>query len=130
MKKSFIKKIIFFAFLLSQIIPNCYAIDSKINVINFDDILKQAKVQSYDIQIADFNVFIAKQGVRTARSEYFPKINASVGTEYTKNFNDLLDYSGISAAFLRAVCDLNNNRALPEHIILPQDYVHVSINKC
>jgi hypothetical protein len=54
-----------------------------------------------------------------------------IDTEYnTKNFNDLLDYSGISAAFLRAVCDLNNNRALPEHIILPQDYVHVSINKC
>ena len=39
-------------------------------------------------KIADFDVFIAKQGVRTARSEYFPKINASVGTEYTKNFKD------------------------------------------
>ena len=34
-------------------------------------------------------MFIAKQGIRTARSEYFPKLNASVGTEYTKNFKDL-----------------------------------------
>ena len=57
--------------------------------IDFDAVLRQAKTQSYDIQIADFDVFIAKQGIRTARSEYFPKLNASVGTEYTKNFKDL-----------------------------------------
>ena len=58
---------------------SAFAIENK-NVISFEEVLKQAKAQSYDIKIADFNVFIAKQGVRTARSEYFPKLNASIGT--------------------------------------------------
>ena len=60
----------------------------------FEKISEQIEDGTYDAveelseEIADFDVFIAKQGVRTARSEYFPKINASVGTEYTKNFKD------------------------------------------
>lgn len=57
--------------------------------MEFDDVLKSAKINSYEIKISDFDVFIAKQGVRTTRSEYFPKINVSAGTEYTKNFNDI-----------------------------------------
>lgn len=65
------------------------AITSKSATMEFDDVLKSAKINSYEIKISDFDVFIAKQGVRTARSEYFPKINVSAGTEYTKNFNDI-----------------------------------------
>ena len=71
-----------------QLFTTVFAIENNSLAIDFDSVLKQAKTQSYDIKIADFDVFIAKQGVRTARSEYFPKINASVGTEYTKNFKD------------------------------------------
>ena len=75
--------------LFSQLFLPVFAITDKTITLVFDEVLKQAKIQAYDIQIADFDVFIAKQGVRTARSEYYPKINASVGTEYTKNFNDI-----------------------------------------
>ena len=56
--------------------------------ITFDEILKKAKKHSYDIQIADFEMLISKQGIKDARSEYFPKIVATAGTEYTKNFKD------------------------------------------
>lgn len=56
--------------------------------IDFDDILKKAKEHSYDLQIADYNILISKQGVRGARSEYFPKLNLGAGLEYTKNFRD------------------------------------------
>lgn len=84
--KSFIKFLLVFLVLLSH--NFVYAIEDKTVVINFEDVLKQAKAQSYDIKIADYDVFIAKQGIRTARSEYFPKLNASIGTEYTKNFKD------------------------------------------
>lgn len=56
--------------------------------ITFDEVLKKAKKHSYDIKIADFEMLISKQGIRDARSEYFPKIVATAGTEYTKNFRD------------------------------------------
>lgn len=56
--------------------------------ITFDDISEKAKKHAYDIKIADFEILIAKQGIRDARSEYFPKIVATAGTEYTKNFKD------------------------------------------
>lgn len=56
--------------------------------INFDDVLTKAKEHSYDLKISDYNVLISKQGIRTAKSEYFPKFNFSMGTEYTKNFRD------------------------------------------
>lgn len=59
--------------------------------INFDDISKKAQAHSYDIKLADFDLLITKQGIRDARSEYFPKLMAVATTEYTKNFND---YSG------------------------------------
>ncbi|MBR6127543.1 TolC family protein [bacterium] len=57
--------------------------------ISFEDILTKAKEHSYDLKIADYNVLISKQGVRGARSEYFPKLNFSAGTEYTRNFRDV-----------------------------------------
>ena len=56
--------------------------------INFDDVIKKAKEHSYDLKIADYNTLISKQGIRGARSEYFPKLNIGAGTEYTKNFRD------------------------------------------
>ena len=56
--------------------------------INFEDVLAKAKEHSYDLKISDYNELISKQGVRGARSEYFPKLNFSMGMEYTKNFRD------------------------------------------
>ena len=56
--------------------------------ICYEDVLKKAKSHSYDLQLADFEILIAKQGIRSARSEYFPKLIAMAGTEYTKNFRD------------------------------------------
>ncbi|MBR1680834.1 TolC family protein [bacterium] len=56
--------------------------------IDFDNIMEKAQEHSYDLQIADFQILIAKQGIKTARADYFPKLNFSAGTEYTKNFRD------------------------------------------
>lgn len=78
--------------LCAQLILYSYAIDNTVE-ISFDEVIKQAKVHAYDIKISDFDIFIAKQGVRTARSEYFPKLNISAGTEYTKNFKDYTNSS-------------------------------------
>lgn len=56
--------------------------------INFDEISKKAQEHSYDIKLADYDFLISKQGIRDARSEYFPKLVAVASTEYTKNFRD------------------------------------------
>lgn len=66
-------------------------IDSAVKVsdISFDKILKKAKEHSYDLQIAEFSKLIAKQDIRSARSDYYPKLNFNAGTEYTKNFRDV-----------------------------------------
>lgn len=64
--------------------------------INFNDVLAKAKDHSYDLQIADYNVLISKQGVRGAKSEYFPKLNFGAGLEYTKNFRDIKDTTVMS----------------------------------
>ena len=87
MKNNFCGVLFILLFIWFQIPNFCYGIENK-TTLTYEEILRQAKTHSYDIQIADYDIFIAKQGVRTARSEYFPKINASVGTEYTKNFKD------------------------------------------
>jgi outer membrane protein len=60
-----------------------------VSSISFDDVLKKAESHSYDLKIADFNILISKQDIRSSRSEYFPKLNVSAGTEYTKNFRDI-----------------------------------------
>jgi len=67
-----------------------------ITKINFDDILVQARDHAYDLQIGEFNVLIAKQGIRGARSEYFPKLMAMAGTEYTKNYRDVAETTVMS----------------------------------
>lgn len=64
--------------------------------INFEDILKTAKEHSYDLQIADYNILISQQGVRGAKSEYFPHFNLGGGMEYTKNFRDIRESTVMS----------------------------------
>ena len=64
--------------------------------IDYDDVIKKAQEHSYDLKIADFNILISKQGIRDAKSEYFPKIYASASTEYTKNFRDSRDTTVMS----------------------------------
>ncbi len=67
-----------------------------VSAISYDDVLKKANDHSYDLKIADFNILISKQDVRYARSEYFPKLNAMAGTEYTKNFRDIKESTVMS----------------------------------
>ncbi len=64
--------------------------------ISFDHVLEKAKAHSYDLKIADYNVLISKQGIRAARSEYFPKLNIGAGTEYTKNYRDVRETTVMS----------------------------------
>ncbi|MCR4881489.1 MAG: TolC family protein [bacterium] len=70
--------------------------------ISFDDVVKKAEEHAYDLKIADYNILIAKQDIRGARSEYFPKLNFMAGTEYTRNFQDIKDTTimSISDAFI------------------------------
>ncbi len=62
-----------------------------VSKIEFDTVCAKALEHSYDLKIADFNILISKQDIRGARSEYFPKLMASAGTEYTKNYRDARD---------------------------------------
>ena len=90
------KKVLLYIFIVIQIfnIPAFSVEDVKlpsaqyVTGITFNDILDKAKNHSYDLKLADFNTLISKTGIKAARSEYFPKLNASIGTEYTKNFRD------------------------------------------
>ena len=59
--------------------------------ISFDDVIKKANEHSYDLKIADFNILISKQDIRSSRSDYFPKLNVGADTEYTKNYRDVKD---------------------------------------
>lgn len=99
-------------FTLSQLSVSVFAVDDKsvssvelpteqqqkvpVTSINFDDVIAKAKEHSYDLQIADYNVLISKQGIRGAKSEYYPKLNFGGGFEYTKNFRDLRDSTVMS----------------------------------
>lgn len=67
-----------------------------VSKIEFNDICAKAIEHSYDLQIADFNILISKQDIRGARSEYFPKLMLSAGTEYTKNYRDNRDTTVMS----------------------------------
>lgn len=73
----------------SEIILNRDPNKKLITKISFDDVLLKAKDHAYDLQIGEYNVLIAKQGIQGARSEYFPKLAAMAGMEYTKNFRDV-----------------------------------------
>lgn len=67
-----------------------------ISKISFDDVLIKAKDHAYDLKIGEYNVLIAKQGIKGARAEYFPKLVAMAGTEYTKNFRDVKETTVMS----------------------------------
>lgn len=99
---------IIFVFVFIQIQMIVYAIEESVPIksqigidtaadkkfvtkIDYDEIWSRAKSHSYDLKIADFNILISKQGIRNARSEYFPKLNLGAGTEYTKNYRDTRD---------------------------------------
>lgn len=69
-----------------------------VNNISFDKVLEVAREHSYDLKMADFNILISKQEVRGARSEYFPKLIANAGTEYTKNFRENKEATVMSIA--------------------------------
>ena len=69
--------------------PNNKLEKKSIENLEFEEVLQKAQEHSYDLKIADFNTLIAKQEIRSARSEYFPKIGLSAGQEYTKNFKDI-----------------------------------------
>jgi len=66
--------------------------------INFDKVLEAAREHSYDLKMADFNILISKQDVRAAKSEYWPKLIANAGTEYTKNFRENKEATVMSIA--------------------------------
>ena len=51
--------IIVLAFIF-QILNAGFAIEQGSATLTFEEVLKQAKAQSYDIKIADFDIFIAK----------------------------------------------------------------------
>ncbi len=59
-----------------------------INELVFDDVIKKSIDNSYELQMADFDILIAKYGINEAKAEYLPKIGLSVGTEYNKSFKD------------------------------------------
>lgn len=54
----------------------------------FDEVIQKAVENSYDVQMADFDIIIAKYGINEARAEYFPKLIFSLATEYNKNYKD------------------------------------------
>ena len=110
-KNSIYTFLIIFLFFVSQVQLPSYAIKHKadktidlkeeqapviVGKINFEDVLQKAKEHSYDLKIADYNVLIAKQEIRGAKSEYFPKLYVGGGYEYTKNFRDIRDTTVMS----------------------------------
>ena len=71
-----------------------------VSKIDFDSIWEKAKDHSYDLKIADFNILIAKQDIRGARSEYFPKLIASSILFLMPSFNPYL----IKLSFKSIIC--------------------------
>jgi outer membrane protein TolC len=57
--------------------------------LDFDQVLKQALHNSYDLKIAQVNIGISKTGVISARSEYFPVIQARASLERLKGLQTL-----------------------------------------
>lgn len=84
-------------FAIEEVAISGHVSDKKlVSKIEFNDICEKAIAHSYDLQIADFNLLISKQGIVGARSEYFPKLIVSAGTEYTKNYRDNRDVTVMS----------------------------------
>lgn len=71
-----------------------------VSSISYDDVLDKAIKHSYDLKMADFDVFIAKTGIKSARSEYFPKLYMGANSEYNKNFSDINTPTYIGDAYI------------------------------
>lgn len=95
------KKIIYLNFIiicsaLSMFLTPAFAIEegdknkdkSSVNELLFNTVINKAVENSYDVQMADFDIIIAKYGINEAKAEYFPKLNLVLATEYNKNFKD------------------------------------------
>ena len=88
-------KIVFLAIIVAtQLFSGSYAIDEikpdkpLVAKISFENVLARAKEHSHELKIANYDTLIAKTGIISARSEYFPKLFFNIGTEYTKNYKD------------------------------------------
>ena len=100
---NFKKFVLYGALITSLLIPQGYAIEEVsvadaniVKEITFEHVIQKAIDHSYDLKIADYNKLIAKEGIKGARSEYFPKLNLTAGTEYTKNFRDIFETTVMS----------------------------------
>ena len=99
MKKIWIRGFLIFTLAVVQFLgAKSFAIDTivpknskLVTEITFNQVLEKAREHSYDLKIADFDILIAKQDVRGAKSEYYPKLFANAGTEYTKNYRESKD---------------------------------------
>ena len=99
MNRIFLRGFLIFTLAVMQLcVAKCWPIEAivpknskLVTEISFNQILDKAREHSYDLKIADFDILIAKQDVRGAKSEYYPKLYANAGTEYTKNYRDSKD---------------------------------------
>ncbi len=75
-------------------------LSNKISSIDFENIIEKASQHSFDLKLADFDIFIAKTGIKSARSEYFPKLYFGANAEYNKNFNDISSPMYVGDAYI------------------------------
>lgn len=54
----------------------------------FEEVLKQAVENSYDLQISKIDVGISEAGVKEARAEYFPVISLNYNAGYDRDLSD------------------------------------------
>lgn len=57
-------------------------------VLSYDDVLKTALENSFDLKTAKINIDISRQKLSEAKREYIPDVNIGVNTGYTKGLND------------------------------------------
>ncbi|HEY9744740.1 MAG TPA: TolC family protein [Oculatellaceae cyanobacterium] len=57
-------------------------------VLSLDEVIRKALDNSYELKIARVDVQISKTDVLTARSDYFPNIQARLNTEYLKDLDN------------------------------------------
>lgn len=55
--------------------------------INFGEVLDSAMQNSYDLKIAKIDIGISTQGIKGAKSDYYPKVSAYATTEYLKDLD-------------------------------------------
>ena len=58
---------------------------AKADTLDFDNILKKAVANSYDLKLANIDVKISQASVKEAKSDYFPTLKTGVNYEYNKD---------------------------------------------